>query len=391
MLLEKNIKASTLIADEANLVLLNNLEMNTNLNVRDVVLDVATYELKYTGNVTHNGLLTIITHFDTALQKGGHILVGNGANVDMSGLDNLIVKIKSRSDITKITSNTKHQVVALEAGATFTPAPQAKVTIDASSEQNRFVKWVSDANGLVLLANTDNGGGDGGDGGDNGGGDNGGGDGGNGGGNGGGGSGGGGNSGGGGVVPIFDPSPILDDTKNNQVASGIANQLINNVKDFGNTTDAGKLLNDLGLMSPSRVSETLDRLGHRTNTNGINEGVGEFSGIEIEDLLTDIAINIDNLTSEGIGNRLEELGDENTLSGLNEPNSSLKNNNQNRRRRSTTNQAAVAAGDEDTIGTGIWGIPFYGKATQKSKNGSSGYKSNTGGGIIGFDYNIDNS
>ena len=76
----------------------------------------------------------------------------------MSGLDNLIVKIKSRSDITKITSNTKHQVVMLEAGATFTPAPQAKVTIDASSEQNRFVKWVSDANGLVLLANTDNGG-----------------------------------------------------------------------------------------------------------------------------------------------------------------------------------------------------------------------------------------
>ena len=142
-------------------------------------------------------------------------------------------------------------------------------------------------------------------------------------------------------------------------------------------------------MSPSRVSEALDRLSHRTNTNGINEGVGEFSGIEIEDLLTDIAINMDNLTSEGIGNRLEELGDENTLSGLNELNSSLNNNNQNRRRHSTTNQAAVVAGDEDNIGTGIWGIPFYGKATQKSKNGSSGYKSNTGGGIIGFDYNID--
>ncbi|BBJ31505.1 hypothetical protein RAS_06140 [Rickettsia asiatica] len=136
----------------------------------------------------------------------------------------------------------------------------------------------------------------------NGGGDNGGGDGGNGGnddGN-GGNNGGGNGNGGSDIIPIFDPSPILDDTKNNQVASSIANQLINNVKDFGNTTDAGKLLNDLGLMSPSRVSEALDRLGHRTNTNGINEGVGEFSGMEIEDLLTDIAINMDNLTSEGI-------------------------------------------------------------------------------------------
>ena len=59
----------------------------------------------------------------------------------MSGLDNLIVKIKSRSDITKITSDAKHQVVTLEAGTTFTTAPQAKVTIDASGEQNRVVRW----------------------------------------------------------------------------------------------------------------------------------------------------------------------------------------------------------------------------------------------------------
>ncbi|AAU03915.1 autotransporter domain-containing protein [Rickettsia typhi] len=390
MLLQKNIKAATLIADKANLVLLDNVEINTNLNVRDIVLDLANYELKYTGNVTHNGLLTIITYFDTALQKGGHILVGQGSNVDMSDLDNLIIKIKSRSDITNITSDTKHQVVKLEAGAIYNPVPQTKVIIDASGEQNKFVKWVTDANGFVLLTNTDtigqnntdNGSLDNGYVGNS---SN--------------------NNSSNGVVgpskdkdhgitdiaPIFDPSPILDYTKNNYVASSIANQLINHVKGFGNTTDAGKLLNDLGFMLPNRVTETLDRLSHRTNINGLNEGVAGLNGIEIENFLTDIAINMDNFTAEGIGNRLEELIDAGTVNGLNRTNASLNNNNLNLRRLAANNQTVIAAGDEDNTVTGIWGMSFYSKIKQNSKNSASGYQSNTGGGIIGFDYNIDNS
>ncbi len=41
---------------------------------------------------------------------------------------------------------------------------------------------------------------------------------------------------------------------------------------------------------------------------------------------------------------------------------------------------------------GIWLQPFYAEAKQKMKNGVSGYKLKTGGGIVGFDYQInDNS
>jgi len=363
-ILEQNIQAGTLVADQANLILLDDIEINANLNVRDVILDLANYELKHTGNVTYNGLLTVITYYDTTLKTGGHVLVGNGASVDMSGVDNVIIKIKSRSDITKITNGEKHQVVALEAGATFVPAPQNKVTIDSTDEANRWVKWVSDNTGLTLIADDGTGGGDSGGGGDD--------------------NGGGGNA----IIPEFDPTPIIDDTKDSPVASGIADQLIKYVTGFGNTSDAGKLLNDLGLMPSSSVSETLDRLGERTNTKEPTENTIAFNGLELEDILIDVSVNIDNLTAEGIEGRLEDVGGD-ALSGLNEPTSTLNNNSGENRRGRTP--VAAGDGDEDNIGTGVWGVPFYGKATQKSKNGASGYKSSTSGGIVGFDYALNNS
>ncbi|KJV81185.1 outer membrane autotransporter barrel domain protein [Rickettsia hoogstraalii str. RCCE3] len=118
----------------------------------------------------------------------------------------------------------------------------------------------------------------------------------------------------------------------------------------------------------------------------MSEGLGEFNIEEIQDILTDISVNMDSVVSSGINARLGEVNnkDESTfkLNGLNKPNAS----------ESLTNQAAVAAGDEDNIGTGIWGVPFYGKATQKSRNdGASGYKSKSQGGIIGFDYALSDS
>jgi len=374
-ILEKDIKATNLVANNATLVVLDNVTVDGNLNATNAVLDLATYKLTYTGNVTHNGSLTLITYYDTTLKTGGQIVVGNTAIVDMSGVNNLVVQVASRSDLTKIANGDKYEVVTVE-GGTLIPATQ--VTIQSTDLNNRFIKWTSDNTALTLTANdgTGGGGGGGGGGGDNTGG--------------GGGNNNGGGSGGGIVIqPVLDPSEMMNDTKGSTVASGIANQLMNSVPSFGNTTDAGKLMNDLGLMPSDEITETLERLGERTDTNGVTEEIGEFNGMELEDVLTDVAVNMDNLTSEGIFGRLDELGgDEDGLSGLNEPASTLNNNNANGRRRINQPQAVVASGDEDNIGTGIWGVPFYGVATQRSKNGASGYKSKTGGGIIGADYAI---
>ena len=205
-ILEKNIKAANLVANKANIVLLDNLGIDADSQFTDIALDLATYELKHTGNVTYNGTLEIITYFDVTAKSGGHILVGNGANVDMSALalDSLVIKVKSRSDITKITPDTKHEVILKEAGGNFTPVAQNKVTVDTGGELNRLIRWVSDENGVVLLNNNNNGGGNpenpdpgGGDPENPGDGDN-----------------GGGNPGdgeGGVIVPIFDPKPIRDE------------------------------------------------------------------------------------------------------------------------------------------------------------------------------------
>ncbi|KJW02152.1 outer membrane autotransporter barrel domain protein [Rickettsia endosymbiont of Ixodes pacificus] len=121
----------------------------------------------------------------------------------------------------------------------------------------------------------------------------------------------------------------------------------------------------------------------------MSEGLGKFNRGEVEDILTDISINMDSFVSSGINSRLGEVSNKDestfTLSGLNKPRGSES-------RESFTNQAAIAVGDEDNIGTGIWVVPFYGKATQKSRNnGASGYKSKSQGGIIGFDYALSDS
>ncbi|WP_081482366.1 hypothetical protein [Rickettsia australis] len=159
-ILEKNIKAANLVVNKANIVLLDNLGIDDDLQFTNSALDLATYELKHTGNVTYNGTLEIITYFDVTAQSGGHILVGNGANVDMLALDSVvIIKVKSRSDITKITPDTKHEVILKAAGGNVIPVTQNKVTVDTGGELNRLIKWVSDENGVVLLNNNDNGGG----------------------------------------------------------------------------------------------------------------------------------------------------------------------------------------------------------------------------------------
>ncbi|WP_025999535.1 autotransporter domain-containing protein [Rickettsia australis] len=183
------------------------------------------------------------------------------------------------------------------------------------------------------------------------------------------------------IVPIFDPKPIRDEVTG-PIAPGLVEQLIG--IGIGNESDAGKVLNNLGLSK--NVSETLNRLGGRTDVREVSEGLGEFNRGEIEDVLTDISINMDSFVSSWINARLGEVNnkDESTfkLNGLNKPNAS----------ESLTNQAAVAAGDEDNIDTGIWVVPFYGKATQKSSNnGASGYKSKAQEGIIGFDYALSDS
>ena len=185
-------------------------------------------------------------------------------------------------------------------------------------------------------------------------------------------------------MPIFDPKPIRDEVTG-PIAPGLIDQLIG--IGIGNESDAGKVLNNLG--STKNVLETLNRLGGRTDIREVSEGLGEFNRGEVEDILTDISINMDSFVSSGINARLGEVNnkDESTfiLSGLNKPRGSESCE-------IFTNQAAIAAGDEDNIGTGIWVVPFYGKATQKSRNnGASGYKSKSQGGIIGFDYALSDS
>lgn len=50
-----------------------------------------------------------------------------------------------------------------------------------------------------------------------------------------------------------------------------------------------------------------------------------------------------------------------------------------------TQSDGVSAGAEDTLRYGAWGSPFYSHSNQKRSKGSSGYKSKTTGGTVGFD------
>lgn len=67
---------------------------------------------------------------------------------------------------------------------------------------------------------------------------------------------------------------------------------------LGNKSYTATVLNDLRLTK--NVLETLDSLGGRTDVWEVSERLGEFNQWEVEDILTDISINMDSFVSSVI-------------------------------------------------------------------------------------------
>ncbi len=162
-----------------------------------------------------------------------------------------------------------------EAGGSVTSVTQDKVTVDTGGELNRLIRLVSDEHGVVLLNNNgDNPTNP--DPGDNGGSSH--------------------KDDWGGIIPYFWSKP---DKRWGYWSPGIIDQLIEHVLNLlGNKSYTATVLNDLRLTK--NVLETLDSLGGRTDVWEVSERLGEFNQWEVEDILTDISINMDSFVSSVI-------------------------------------------------------------------------------------------
>ncbi|WP_425364539.1 autotransporter domain-containing protein [Candidatus Tisiphia endosymbiont of Mystacides longicornis] len=152
VLLEKDIKFAGIEANQAKIISLSgNQTITGDLVAKDLTIDIGTNQLKYVGNAKLTGTLQLNTFYDTSKMAGGNIEIQRDSKLDLSELDKLNIKVIARSDINKISEDTKYVLVSSVDKDGLTVIDKNKVNL-VSEEQNRFVSWIVDLNTLTLSA-----------------------------------------------------------------------------------------------------------------------------------------------------------------------------------------------------------------------------------------------
>ncbi|MCC8416150.1 MAG: hypothetical protein LN575_02085 [Rickettsia endosymbiont of Gnoriste bilineata] len=122
------------------------------LAAKDLTIDLGTNQLKYAGNTKLTGELKLHSFYDSSKSVGGNIEIQSNGKLDLSQLDKLLITIAGRTDVNKISDDTKYILISSVDGNGISTLDPSKITLDSISEQNRFVSWTIDHNNLTLHA-----------------------------------------------------------------------------------------------------------------------------------------------------------------------------------------------------------------------------------------------
>lgn len=144
-------------------------------------------------------------------------------------------------------------------------------------------------------------------------------------------------------------------------------------KDFG-TTNAGivEAFANIDIKEDSDARDVVNELGILSTTNPVRQqdAANRLSVAVPTKAVTSVYSEIIQAMQGLIGGRMENLSMGSNINAIR-----------------VSESSGVAAGNEfGTERYGAWGSPFYMQSTQKSKDGTPGYKVKSAGGTIGFDY-----
>ncbi len=366
VILENDIKFSSIEASQAKIIVLAEKETITgNLTAKDLTIDLGTGQLKYGGDAKLTGELKLYSLYDSSKSAGGNIEIQSNSKLDVSQLDKLHIIIAGRTDINKISDDTKYTLISSVDGNGVSALDLSKITLD-SVEQNRFVSWTIDPSSLTLHAKN--------------------------------------------VSPdaegtssdaegtssdtegtssdtegtssdaegtssdaegtSSDAEGTSSDTKDISLhPKNISKEVLE--KDFANedkqlvkqlleataadrSCDAAKFTNNLGDMEKDDAKQAVDRL----LSSGGGSSVGESHENPIFEIIGTMVMDIANQFTSQITSRSVNMH---------------------------TPGIPIGSGDDDKIMYGVWGSPFYSIANQKMRKEVSGYKLKSAGGIVGFD------
>ncbi|WP_375326534.1 autotransporter outer membrane beta-barrel domain-containing protein [Candidatus Tisiphia endosymbiont of Nemotelus uliginosus] len=149
-ILEGDISATNITADNAHIIIVNNdINMLGNLQAQNLTLDLGANQLRYSGNAVLVGDLAIHLFYNTATSTGGHIKIQGLGTMDLTAVDQLLVKVAARSDINNL-PGALHELFVSDNG-TVPLIEQDKIIVEIN-EENNFVRWVMDPETLTLRA-----------------------------------------------------------------------------------------------------------------------------------------------------------------------------------------------------------------------------------------------
>ncbi|WP_342259751.1 autotransporter domain-containing protein [Candidatus Tisiphia endosymbiont of Metellina segmentata] len=151
VILEQNISFANIKADQAKIIILpKTASITGNLAAKDLTVDLADNQLKYTGQAQLTGKIKLVTAY-TSSGAGGNIEVQTGSKLDLSKADELIIKVKAQTDINKIPEGgAKYVVISSVNGNGLVAIDNSKIKLDPTGEQNRFIQWSMDSSDLKL-------------------------------------------------------------------------------------------------------------------------------------------------------------------------------------------------------------------------------------------------
>ena len=154
---------------------------------------------------------------------------------------------------------------------------------------------------------------------------------------------------------------ISDSLVQQNLRDVVSQDVLNAIEDFEDNSPGADFVLQLNQMTKPNIADAVARTAN-TTTNEV-----EKNTFRVLDDITGV-----------VNNRISEITNFLTLPTTTSTPSFGNNLNTN------NNIIGVSSGDEHDR-FGIWGTPFYSKATQKKRKSSSGYKSTAYGGTIGFD------
>ncbi|BFD45424.1 MAG: hypothetical protein DMENIID0002_00700 [Rickettsia endosymbiont of Sergentomyia squamirostris] len=152
VILEQNISFANIKADKAKIIILpKTASITGNLAAKDLTVDLAANQLKYTGQAQLTGKIELVTAYDISSGAGGNIEVQKDSKLDLSKADELIIKVKAQTDINKIPEGgAKYVMISSVNGNGLVAIDNSKIKLDPTGEQNRFVQWSMDSSDLKL-------------------------------------------------------------------------------------------------------------------------------------------------------------------------------------------------------------------------------------------------